>query len=60
MDYWVWKMDEKGELDWQETYNFGKVDVLTSLVENDDHRFLLGGFAQCVEQGGSKSYFGSA
>ena len=46
LDYWVWKLDEKGAIIWQETYNFGKVDVLTSLVENDDHSFLLGGFAQ--------------
>lgn len=45
-DFWVLKLDEKGEILWQETYNFGKVDVLTSLVENDDHSFLIGGFAQ--------------
>lgn len=45
-DLWVLKLDEKGEILWQETYNFGKVDVLTSLVENDDHSFLIGGFAQ--------------
>lgn len=45
-DFWVLKLDEKGEILWQETYNFGKVDILTSLVENDDHSFLIGGFAQ--------------
>ena len=45
-DFWVVKLDEKGAILWQETYNIGKVDVFTSLVENDDHTLLLGGFAQ--------------
>lgn len=45
-DFWVLKLDPLGEILWQETYNIGKVDVLTSLVENDDHTVLLGGFAQ--------------
>ena len=45
-DFWVLKLDEKGDILWQETYNFGNVDILTSLIENEDHTFLLGGFAQ--------------
>ena len=45
-DFWVIKLDTQGETIWQETYNIGKVDVLTSLIENDDHSVLLGGFAQ--------------
>jgi hypothetical protein len=45
-DFWVVKLDETGEILWQEVYNFGKVDVLTSLVENEDHTLLIGGFAQ--------------
>jgi hypothetical protein len=45
-DFWVLKMDEKGELVWSETYDFGKVDILTSLVENKDHTYLIGGYAQ--------------
>jgi len=45
-DFWVVKLDENGKMLWQQTYNFGKVDVLTSLVENEDHTLLLGGFAQ--------------
>jgi hypothetical protein len=31
---------------WSETYNYGKSDILTSLVENSDHSFLVGGYAQ--------------
>ena len=45
-DFWVVKLDTQGETIWQETYNIGKVDVLTSLIENDDHSLLMGGFAQ--------------
>jgi hypothetical protein len=39
-------LDTKGEVVWSETYNYGKVDILTSLVENSDHSFLVGGYAQ--------------
>ncbi len=45
-DFWVLKLNLEGKTIWQETYNIGEVDVLTSLVENKDHTILLGGFAQ--------------
>jgi len=45
-DFWVLKLNEKGDTIWQETYNIAKVDVLASLVENADHSFLLAGYAQ--------------
>jgi hypothetical protein len=45
-DFWVIRMDEKGDILWQETYNTGNVDILTSLVENNDGTFLIGGYAQ--------------
>lgn len=45
-DFWVLKMNEKGAIVWSETYDFGKVDILTSLVENKDHSYLIGGYAQ--------------
>jgi hypothetical protein len=54
-DIWVIKMDEKGEILWQETYNTGNVDVLTSLVENNDGTILLGGYAQSEMMGTTKS-----
>jgi flagellar hook-basal body complex protein FliE len=44
-DYWIIKMDENGDLVWSETYDFGKVDILTSLVENKDHTYLVGGYS---------------
>lgn len=46
-DFWVLKLDKEGkDILWQETYNIAKVDVLTSLVENEDKTILLGGYAQ--------------
>jgi len=45
-DFWIVKLKENGEISWQETYNFGKVDILNSLIINDDHTFLLGGYAK--------------
>jgi hypothetical protein len=45
-DFWVLKLDKEGVILWQETYNIAKVDVLTSLVENEDKTILLGGYAQ--------------
>lgn len=55
-DFWVLKIDQKGEIIWQETYNTGKVDVLTSLVENSDGTALIGGYAQSevIGQGNKK------
>ena len=45
-DFWVLKLNEKGETLWQETYNIAKADILSSIVENEDHSFLLAGYAQ--------------
>lgn len=44
-DYWVLKLNENGTIVWSETYDFGKVDILTSLVENKDHTYLIGGYS---------------
>lgn len=45
-DFWLVKLDETGEILWQETYNYAHYDVLTSLIENPDHSLLIGGFAK--------------
>ena len=43
LDYWVWKMDEFGELDWQKSYGGSGKDMLTTLVQTRDGGFLLAG-----------------
>ena len=45
-DFWVLKLDKIGTIEWQETYNYGESDILTSIVENQDGSFLIGGYAQ--------------
>ncbi len=45
-DIWLLELDENGNTTWQQTYDFGKGDFLCSIVENDDHTFLLGGYAK--------------
>jgi hypothetical protein len=45
-DFWLVKLDTDGVTDWQETYNFGSKDVLSSMTEGADGKILLGGFAQ--------------
>ena len=45
-DFWLLKLDKEGSVDWSKTFDFGKVDILTSLVENADHTYLIGGYAK--------------
>ena len=42
-DYWVWKMDEKGELEWQKGFGGEGNDILQSIILTKDGGFLLGG-----------------
>lgn len=53
-DIWLVRLDENVDIVWQETYNTGKTDVLTSLIENSDGTFLLGGYAQTEIRSGGK------
>ena len=43
LDYWLWKMDEKGNLDWQKSFGGTKVDLLQSIAITSDGGFILGG-----------------
>src|SRR5690606_41784636 len=44
-------LDEEGEILWQKTYDFGENDVLTSMTENEDGSFLIGGHAKTENTG---------
>lgn len=50
-DFWLVKLSGTGEIDWQETYDFGRTDVLTSITENEDGTILLGGNAKTENTG---------
>lgn len=45
-DCWVLKLDKEGGVVWSKTYDFGKTDILTSLVVNTDKTYLIGGHAK--------------
>jgi hypothetical protein len=44
-DFWLIKIDDKGQSLWQETYNTGNTDILTDIVENKDHSLFIAGYA---------------
>lgn len=49
LDYWVWKMDEKGELDWQKTMGGLGQDMLQHVLLTNDGGFLLAGYSESDE-----------
>ena len=55
-DFWILKLDETGVMEWQETYDFGEGDVLTSIVENEDHTYLIGGYSVYGKNGKVSDY----
>lgn len=54
-DFLLVKLSEKGERLWQQTFDFGKSDLLVSVVENDDRSLLLGGYARSEAAAGKKN-----
>lgn len=52
-DFWILKLDEGGNITWQETFDFGFDDVLTSITETANQNYLIGGYT--VIKDGEKS-----
>jgi len=51
LDYWIWKMDENGELDWQKSFGGADSDLLQSVALTRDGGFILAGVsASALEQ----------
>ncbi|WP_353147825.1 T9SS type A sorting domain-containing protein [Flavobacterium sp.] len=59
-DFWILKFDKDKMLQWQETYDYGTKDVLTSIVENKDGSFLIGGYAQSEQTNEATAKFKKA
>jgi|GEM_PF-172031 len=55
-DIWLLKLDTKGNILWQQTYNIGTGDFLASIVENDDATLLLGAYAKAESQEDTGDY----
>lgn len=45
-DFWIVIVDAEGAVQWQDTYDFGEYDVLTSIVEDEEGNLLVGGYSQ--------------
>ena len=48
LDYWVWKMNEKGDLDWQKSFGGSDFDFLQSIKNTSDGGFILAGTSSSV------------
>lgn len=53
-DFWVIKLSADGELLWQETYDVGAGDILTSIIENEDRTIVLAGHSKSESAGRKK------
>lgn len=49
LDYWVWKMDENGELDWQKSFGGTGQDMLFTVLLTNDGGYLLAGSSESDE-----------
>ncbi|MGK4567338.1 hypothetical protein [Flavobacterium sp. 3HN19-14] len=45
LDFWVWKMDENGNEDWQKSFGGSGSDLLVSIKNTNDGGFILGGIS---------------
>ncbi|MCT8340591.1 T9SS type A sorting domain-containing protein [Flavobacteriaceae bacterium TK19130] len=50
-DFWVFEMDNESGIVWEETYDIGEYDVLSSMEENNDRTVLLAGYAKSENVG---------
>jgi hypothetical protein len=59
-DFWILKFDTEKKMQWETTYDYGNKDVLTSIVENKDGSFLIGGYAQSEQTNETNAKFKKA
>ena len=53
LDYWIWKLNEKGVLEWQKSFGGSGVDLLQSVQNTTDGGFILAG-TSTSNSGGDK------
>lgn len=53
-DIWILKLDENGNIIWKKIYDFGKIDVLTSMIEVDKNSVLVGGYFRDIKNSKTK------
>jgi hypothetical protein len=55
LDYWVWKIDEEGKLEWQKNLGGAQTDILYSLKVTLDGGFILAGNSNSNKGGQKKN-----
>lgn len=50
-DYWIWKMNEKGDLDWQQSFGGSGSDFLSGIRFTMDGGYILGGTSNSPKSG---------
>lgn len=51
LDFWIWKMDEQGDLDWQKRFGGTGSDLLNSLRSTPDGGYILAGTSNSPKGG---------
>lgn len=51
LDYWLWKMNEKGDIDWQKQFGGSSTDMLQTAFGTLDGGFILGGTSSSNKSG---------
>lgn len=51
LDYWLWKMNEKGDIDWQKQFGGSGTDMLQTAFGTLDGGFILGGTSSSNKSG---------
>lgn len=54
LDYWLWKMDEKGDPEWQKSYGGSGTDLLKSIALTNDGGYILAGSSNSARGGDKK------
>lgn len=54
LDYWLWKMDEKGDPEWQKSYGGSGTDLLKSIILTNDGGYALAGSSNSARGGDKK------
>lgn len=55
-DYWILKLDSRGNIVWQKTYGGYDGDILTSLLQTADGGYLIGGYSASPPSGEKDEY----
>src|SRR5690606_38623750 len=54
LDYWLWKMNEHGQQEWQKNIGGSGRDLLYSVANTNDGGFILGGSSDSNSKAGVK------